>query len=465
MSPLVENEGVVVWEVVPGRPAGRPPARRPRPRPTYDSAMTITSRSSSASIAAAVVSVIAVFVVAIIAVVIEGGEAGTRRRRRSDDACDEYDEYDDDDDDMGGGKTNDDANDIDDRSISTSTAAEKSGHRPSSSSIASSSSSSSTSNYGIVPPLHPIGTLSSIYRLCVGTPRQGMLVPHSRGVINFDEDLISHDAIMELGGYSHVYVVFAFHLNSNANARECSFGKDGAVGTGMYGDGTMVGGGDGDDVRKDDAGGDTPGSSSSSTPRGRHRRKRHRQFPSKIAPPSLGGRKVGIFSTRTPHRPNPIGISLCRLDGICMPGNTPSRKGGKEKGHGRGRDMCRDGGEGSSSSSSSSSSSFSLLISGVDLVDGTPILDIKPYVPQYDCVGYNDHVGRRLRAYDVCDDDVGDAGVDRGINDGVGGGINGGGIGGDDRGIESASFPSPRRASTGGGGEGPRLGRVGIAQA
>jgi hypothetical protein len=83
----------------------------------------------------------------------------------------------------------------------------------------------------------------------------------------------------------------------------------------------------------------------------------------------------------------------------------------------------------------------------LDLVDGTPILDIKPYVPQYDCVGYNDDVARRRRrrADDVCDDEY-DEGVDREINGGGGGGIDG-----DDRGIVSASFPAPRCASTEGG--------------
>jgi tRNA (Thr-GGU) A37 N-methylase len=37
---------------------------------------------------------------------------------------------------------------------------------------------------------------------------------------------------------------------------------------------------------------------------------------SKIRPPRLGGANVGLFSTRTPHRPNPIGISVAKLDRI-----------------------------------------------------------------------------------------------------------------------------------------------------
>lgn len=70
-------------------------------------------------------------------------------------------------------------------------------------------------------------------------------------------------------------------------------------------------------------------------------------FQAKITPPRLG-RRVGVFSTRSPHRPNPIGLSVCQILRV------------DEK-------------------------SRTLTLGGVDLVDGTPILDIKPYVP-YDSV-------------------------------------------------------------------------------
>ena len=65
---------------------------------------------------------------------------------------------------------------------------------------------------------------------------------------------------------------------------------------------------------------------------------------SKIAPPLLGGKKVGVFATRTPHRLNPIGLSIVSLHGINF-------------------------------------KTMTLDISGHDVIDGTPILDIKPYVP------------------------------------------------------------------------------------
>eukprot|EP00536_Pseudo-nitzschia_multiseries_P007872 jgi/Psemu1/196647/e_gw1.190.68.1 len=73
--------------------------------------------------------------------------------------------------------------------------------------------------------------------------------------------------------------------------------------------------------------------------------KKERRFKSKIAPPALGGKKVGIYATRSPHRHNPIGITLCKLDRIQVHGPHD----------------------------------VTLHVSGLDLVDGTPVLDIKPY--------------------------------------------------------------------------------------
>ena len=68
----------------------------------------------------------------------------------------------------------------------------------------------------------------------------------------------------------------------------------------------------------------------------------------KVRPPRLGGnRSMGVFATRATHRPNGIGQSVVRLEAV-----EPGR----------------------------------LLLSGIDLLDGTPVLDIKPYVPYADSV-------------------------------------------------------------------------------
>ena len=70
-----------------------------------------------------------------------------------------------------------------------------------------------------------------------------------------------------------------------------------------------------------------------------------------VRPPRLGGNvRMGVFATRSPFRPNPIGLSSVRLEGI-------------EK----------DGDNG-----------WVLIVSGADLMDGTPIYDIKPYLPGVD---------------------------------------------------------------------------------
>lgn len=74
----------------------------------------------------------------------------------------------------------------------------------------------------------------------------------------------------------------------------------------------------------------------------------HRNEPSgrsKVAPPRLNGLRVGVFSTRSPHRPCPIGLSLVEVHSI-------------------------DGAR--------------IYFRGTDMVNGTPVLDIKPYIPLYD---------------------------------------------------------------------------------
>lgn len=78
----------------------------------------------------------------------------------------------------------------------------------------------------------------------------------------------------------------------------------------------------------------------------------HKWKPS-IRPPRLGGnKKVGLFASRSPHRPNPIGMSAVKLHAIDLDHPEGPR----------------------------------LHISEVDLLDGTPILDIKPYIPLADCM-------------------------------------------------------------------------------
>jgi putative methyltransferase, YaeB/AF_0241 family len=72
-----------------------------------------------------------------------------------------------------------------------------------------------------------------------------------------------------------------------------------------------------------------------------------------VRPPRLGGNvRMGVFATRSPFRPNPIGLSSVRLEGI----ETDGENG------------------------------LVLIVTGADLMDGTPIFDIKPYVTYADSI-------------------------------------------------------------------------------
>ena len=85
-----------------------------------------------------------------------------------------------------------------------------------------------------------------------------------------------------------------------------------------------------------------------------------------VRPPRLGGnQRIGVFATRSPYRPNAIGLSCVRLAGV-------------EKG--------KDG--------------MVLRVAGADLMNGTPIYDIKPYLPYTDCRpeatgGFTDRTAKR----------------------------------------------------------------------
>ncbi|MBQ4165187.1 MAG: tRNA (N6-threonylcarbamoyladenosine(37)-N6)-methyltransferase TrmO [Oscillospiraceae bacterium] len=71
-----------------------------------------------------------------------------------------------------------------------------------------------------------------------------------------------------------------------------------------------------------------------------------------VRPPRLGGNKrMGVFATRSPFRPNPIGLSCVKLE-----------------------EIIHDSKDGDV-----------LIVSGADLMDNTPIYDIKPYLPYVDC--------------------------------------------------------------------------------
>ena len=135
--------------------------------------------------------------------------------------------------------------------------------------------------------LRPVGYVQSIYPTKFGCPRQGAVVPAAAAKlkIRLEDGLDARAALEGLDEYSHVWLLWCAHLNGQSATR------------------------------------------------------------SKVLAPKLRGGRAGLFATRTPFRPTPMGLSLVRLRGV----------------HGD-----------------------TLQLSGVDLVDGTPVFDVKPYLPSYD---------------------------------------------------------------------------------
>ncbi|KAG7333639.1 hypothetical protein KOW79_002046 [Hemibagrus wyckioides] len=133
----------------------------------------------------------------------------------------------------------------------------------------------------------PIGYITSCFTQKNGTPRQPAVCGSSRARLQIRSSVFNNPehALTGLQHYSHVWLIFLFHKNG------------------------------------------------------------HMRYKAKVKPPRLNGKRVGVYSTRSPHRPNVIGLTLAKLDTIT--GDV-------------------------------------LNLSGVDLISGTPVLDIKPYIPEYD---------------------------------------------------------------------------------
>jgi tRNA-Thr(GGU) m(6)t(6)A37 methyltransferase TsaA len=140
--------------------------------------------------------------------------------------------------------------------------------------------------------IRPIGFISTPYKEKFGVPRQPGLVTAAQGWLELLPEFSNREMLRGLEEFSHVWLIFIFH-----EALE-------------------------------------------------------RGWQPTVRPPRLGGNlRQGVFATRSPFRPNPLGLSRAELLEI------DERKG-------------RTG----------------LLLGGVDLVDGTPIVDIKPYLPYVDAI-------------------------------------------------------------------------------
>ena len=136
----------------------------------------------------------------------------------------------------------------------------------------------------------PVGVIHSCFKEKFGIPRQPGLAPDARAVLELLPPYNRAEAVRGLEGFSHVWLSFIFHA---------CLGEP---------------------------------------------------WKPTVRPPRLGGnRRLGVFATRSTHRPNPIGLSAVELEKIeAAPGRVL------------------------------------LHLKGVDLLDGTPVLDIKPYLPYSD---------------------------------------------------------------------------------
>ncbi|CAB3373761.1 Hypothetical predicted protein [Cloeon dipterum] len=141
-----------------------------------------------------------------------------------------------------------------------------------------------------------IGYISSWFAEKKGTPRQPGICKESTAKLTLRKELFTNPehTLEGLGNFSHLWLIFHFHKNEKGHVK------------------------------------------------------------AKVAPPRLNGERVGVFGTRSPHRPSPIGLSLVKIEKV---------------------------------------QGASIYFSGVDMVDGTPVLDIKPYIPHYDspwCINQED---------------------------------------------------------------------------
>ena len=159
--------------------------------------------------------------------------------------------------------------------------------------------------------LKPIATIRTDFPTKFGVPRQSGLIKGLKGRIVFEPEYRDPEALRGLEGFSHIWLLWDFSEARKASPKSSPEGKD------------LV----------------------PPFPLGEGSGKRH--FRATVRPPRLGGNKrMGVFATRSPFRPNNIGLSSVRILSIDL--HTP------------------DGPV--------------IEVEGIDMMDGTPIFDIKPYL-------------------------------------------------------------------------------------
>lgn len=155
--------------------------------------------------------------------------------------------------------------------------------------------------------MYTVAHIENDYTEKFGVPRQSGLVREVTSRIVFEPEFRNPEVLRGLEGFTHLWLIWEF---SEAKRR----GAEGAVAAGSLAD--------------------------------------RCEWRPTVRPPRLGGNtRMGVFATRSPFRPNPIGLSCVELAGVEY-----------------------DTADGPV-----------ILVKGADLMNGTPILDIKPYIPYADC--------------------------------------------------------------------------------
>ena len=193
----------------------------------------------------------------------------------------------------------------------------------------------------------PIGSVHSCFSRRNGTPRQGGdLVPNARCVFFLAKGL-PRDLLSGLDAYSHCWVLYEFHANTNRSffvEAKCSSAEDGDDDASNGREVVHETDDDDDVVSKT-----REGSSQKKKRLVKQTTRNGGAVRGKVRVPRLDGASVGALATRTPHRPTPLGLSLGKIIHVDLE-------------HG------------------------AVTLAGCDVVDGTPVLDLKPYVPFCDAV-------------------------------------------------------------------------------
>ncbi|KAJ3356500.1 hypothetical protein HDU83_000851 [Entophlyctis luteolus] len=190
------------------------------------------------------------------------------------------------------------------------------------------------SDFRVGFPTLVIGSVRSAFVSKRGTPRQGLLVHGSRGILSFSNE-IPADAFAGLSDYSHLFVLFVFHDNTNLPKILLSSAASAAKASSS------------NRASNNDSDSNDALSNRSSTLATAKFNNKVPLFGAKVFPPLLKGANTGVFATRSPHHPNPFGQSLVKIDFV----DAGNRK---------------------------------VYVSGLDMMEGTPIIDIKPWNPA-DC--------------------------------------------------------------------------------